>query len=104
MYLESVTRRRKLACGTALLVAFAGAPQAVAHDWGPTASSAHYLSIVKRVVPAVPGLSLAVADRDDRLVLTNGTGKTVIVKGYGYEPYLRFDGRGVWVNRRSPNR
>ena len=62
---------------------------------------------MKRVVPAVPGLSLAVADRDDRddrLVLTNGTGKTVIVKGYGYEPYLRFDGRGVWVNRRSPNR
>jgi hypothetical protein len=26
----------------------------------------------------------------------------VIVEGYEAEPYLRFDARGVWLNRRSP--
>lgn len=43
-------------------------------------------------------------DRDDRLVLTNEAGKTMVVKGYSLEPYLRFDGRGVWMNQHSPSR
>jgi len=79
------------------------APLARTHG-GPNADSSHFLSVVIGVVPPVPGLELAVAERDDRLVVTNNTGKTVIVSGYTLEPYLRFDARGVWVNRHSPSR
>lgn len=50
------------------------------------------------------GLDVAIADRDDRLVMTNGSDRTVVVQGYSYEPYLRFDAGGVWMNMRSPSR
>lgn len=89
--------------GLLLVAALAVAPGAGAHG-GRSASSAHFLSTVLGVTPPVPGLDLSVADRDDRLVMVNRTGKTVMVRGYTYEPYLRFDTRGVWVNMHSPSR
>ena len=98
--------RRLLQVGAAVALALAVAPAAGAHG-DPTGksdvSSVHFLSVLTVLTPEVPGLELSVADRNDRLVLTNDTGKTVIVKGYSNEGYLRFDTRGVWVNRHSPN-
>lgn len=84
-------------------VALALPAGALAHG-GPRSTSKRFLSVVTGIVPPVPGLDVSVADRDDRLVITNNTGKTVIVKGYENEPYLRFDARGVSVNRHSPSR
>jgi hypothetical protein len=60
-------------------------------------------SAVRTIRPAVPGLELAVVDGDRRLTLRNNTRRTIIVRGYDDEPYLRFlpDGK-VERNMRSP--
>lgn len=47
-------------------------------------------SEVRAIVPAVNGLEAKVIDGDQFLQITNGSGKTVVVKGYDNEPYLRF--------------
>lgn len=100
---SSTWPRRLLALAATLASALVVVAAAAAHG-GPAAGSSHYLSTIVAIEPAVPNLELRVLDRDDRLVLTNGTGEVVIVSGYQFEPYLRFDATGVWVNRHSPNR
>ena len=39
---------------------------------------------------------------DARLRLSNYSGKTIVIRGYQGEPYLRFDKSGVFQNMRSP--
>jgi hypothetical protein len=75
----------------------------------PAAADAHrgtaltgYVSTVSALSPAVLGVDVAVLGGDDRLRISNYSGKTIVVLGYEHEPYLRFDGRGVWANVRSP--
>jgi hypothetical protein len=75
----------------------------------PAGSSAHpgstltgYVSTVSAVVPNVLGLNALVLGGDDRLRLSNYSGKTVVILGYEGEPYLRFDKAGVWANTLSP--
>jgi hypothetical protein len=68
-------------------------------------ADAALVSELRGVLPPAEGLELEVADGDRFLLLTNGTGKQVIVKGYDDEPYLRFlPNRVVQVNERSPSK
>ena len=46
------------------------------------------------ITPTMPGPSAVLIDRDDRIRLTNGSDRTLVVLGYEGEPYLRFDAGG----------
>jgi hypothetical protein len=81
-----------------LVLALVCVPAAGAHGGGDKG----YRSTVKSLRPAVQGIELRVIDNDDRLRLENGSGKTIVVKGYGGEPYIRFGDGGVFENRNSP--
>jgi hypothetical protein len=68
-----------------LLVALAAAaPAALAHQGNP-----NYLSQVDAISPATPGLKVEVLNRDDRLLLTNRSGRDVLVRDYEDAPYAR---------------
>jgi hypothetical protein len=75
----------------------------------PTAVIAHpgstltgYVSTVSVVVPNVLGVNALVLGGDDRLRVSNYSGKTIVILGYQGEPYLRFDKTGVYANSFSP--
>jgi hypothetical protein len=57
---------------------------------------------VTGIRPATPGLEVRVLDGDDRLALSNKTGKTITVLGYAGEPYARLTPDAAYRNRRSP--
>jgi hypothetical protein len=65
-------------------------------------TTGNYVSSVTSIVPPISGLTVTVIGRDDQVLLTNGTGKDVLVAGYQDEPYLRFLAEGVYANDRSP--
>jgi hypothetical protein len=83
----------------AALAALLACPAAAAHGDG---AARGFTSTVTTVRPALAGLTVAVEDGDDQLVLTNDTDETVVIRGYSGEPYLRFTGDGVYRNERSP--
>jgi hypothetical protein len=90
--------------------AFLLGPAVVAVLLAPAAGLSHpktyipkgYVSNISAVVPNVLGLSANVLGGDERLRLSNYSGKTVVVLGYQGEPYLRFAKSGVYVNELSP--
>jgi len=83
----------------AMMLAALLSPTAHAHGGNPD-----FRSEFRAVAPAVPGLQVQVLNYDDRLLLINRTGKTVLVRGYEREPYARLLADGtVEVNRRSPS-
>ncbi len=66
-------------------------------------ASYHYRTYITSITPKVPGLSVEVLEFADRLLLRNGTGKTVTVYGYSGEPYARVLPNGsAQQNRLSP--
>ena len=79
---------------------YALAPTATAH--GPTFTGTGYISNVSAVEPNVLGMFVNVVGGDARLRLSNYSGKTILIRGYQGEPYLRFDKSGVFQNMRSP--
>jgi hypothetical protein len=84
----------------AIAVALALCPVAGAHGDG---AQRGFRSSVTAIAPAVEGLEVVVLDGDDRLLLTNRTGRRVEILGYDGEPYLRFEpGGGVLRNTASP--
>lgn len=88
---------RRLALAVLLLAALPAAP-AAAHQGNP-----NYRSIVHGITPRVPGLSVSVVNYDDHFLVHNASGRTVVVKGYDGEPYIRFEKDGtVQVNHNSP--
>lgn len=90
--------RRAIVVAVALLLALA--PAAQAHQGNP-----NFRSSVRTITPAVDGLEAQVVNFDDSIELRNRSGRTLIVKGYRGEPYVRIAADGaVSVNRRSPSR
>jgi hypothetical protein len=75
----------------------AGAAQA-----HPGSKLTGYVSTVSAVVPNVLGVNAFVLGGDDRLRISNYSGKTLVILGYEGEPYLRFERSGVYANTRSP--
>jgi len=69
------------------------------------AKDAGVVSELRGTDPSVAGLEIDVSGGDRFLLLRNGSGKEVIVKGYEDEPYLRFlPNRVVEENVRSPSK
>jgi hypothetical protein len=87
------------ALGVAALVACLVAAGAQAHF---DTAKLGYRSTVKEIEPPIPGVRAKVLYGDDQVWLENRSGKTVVIKGYGGEPYLRFAPEGIFVNINSP--
>ena len=87
------------ALGVAALLACLVAPGAEAH-FGT--AKLGYRSTIESVKPRVPGAQLKVLYGDDQVWLDNRSGETVVINGYGGEPYLRFAPKGIFVNINSP--
>jgi hypothetical protein len=84
----------------AAMAVLASAQAASAHEPGED-----FLSTVNSVRPTIAGLTIHVAERDEALRLANKTGKTIEVRGYEGEPYLRLLPNGVVeINDNSPTR
>ncbi len=88
---------RILSCVAAAAALLACVPVALAHEGSP-----NFLSQINDVTPAADGVTVEVLNRDDRLLLHNTSGKTVLIDGYSEEPYARVEPDGtVSVNRNS---
>jgi hypothetical protein len=86
------------ALALAAAVAAAVAAPAWAHQGNP-----NYRSVIDRVNPVVPGVKFQVLGYDTQFQVTNRSGKTVTIYGYGGEPYVRILGDGtVQQNHLSP--
>jgi hypothetical protein len=95
-----IAARARLLVALCALLAMCGP----ASSWAQ-AADAGVVSELQGVQPPAAGLELEVVGGDRFLVLTNGTSKEVIVKGYDDEPYLRFlPNRVVEVNTRAPSK
>jgi hypothetical protein len=87
------------ALGVAALLACLLVPGAEAH-FGT--GKLGYRSTIEGLQPRVRGVEVKVLYGDDQVWMNNRSGETVVIDGYGGEPYLRFAPRGIFVNINSP--
>jgi hypothetical protein len=88
---------RTLASAAAVAALLVSASAALAHQGSP-----NFLSQINAITPRVEGVEVTVLNRDDRLLLQNTSGRTVVIEGYSGEPYARITGDGeVLVNTDS---
>jgi hypothetical protein len=87
------------ACSAIALIVTA--PPASAHATGGPQPS-DYNTIVRRISPPLPGVTVRSIDLGNELELRNETHTDVLVLGYEHEPYLRIGPNGVFRNERSP--
>jgi hypothetical protein len=86
-----------IACAVALVLVLPAAA-AVAHKGNP-----NYKSDLDGLTRQIQGVKVEVLNYDDRLLLTNDSGKDVVIRGYDGEPYARLLADGtVQENRLSP--
>jgi hypothetical protein len=79
---------------------FALAPLVEAH---PKSGQQHgFIATVSAIDPNVLGVRASVLGGDDRLLVQNLSGETVVIFGYEGEPFLRFGRAGVFRNVHSP--
>ncbi len=94
--------RRGTVGALVMLAVLAPGGTAFAHTGTSGTATSNYRTRVTAVQPAVPDLSVRVADLDGRITLTYTGPGTIVVEGYEGEPYLRFSPTGVERNRHSP--
>lgn len=103
-------RRSRRALSLTALIAVA-LHAALPGPLGPPVAQAHdgrhdFEILLSGIAPieAGAGIELRVLDYDERIELTNRSGKTVIVLGYEGEPYARIESTGpVQLNLHSPS-
>jgi hypothetical protein len=87
--------------GLLALASIAAAPAASAHTVGGNGAT-NFSTRLASFGPDIPaGITLRVVENGNRLELDNNSDHTVIVLGYGEEPYLRVSPSGVDENQRS---
>ena len=90
--------RRVLAVVGVVIATLSVPATALAHTSNPKTET-----IIRRVTPQTPGLTLTVLDRNDRFQLLYRGSKTIIIYGYSGDEYARFlPGGIVQVNHNSP--
>jgi hypothetical protein len=89
---------RRALC-VAALITFLVAPAAQAHF---DTAKLGYRSTIEDVEPRMPGIRMKVLYGDDQIWLENRSGKTIVIDGYGDEPYIKFAPAGIFVNINSP--
>lgn len=94
-------RRALLAIALAGAFLVVTATPAGAHGLGGLKPT-NYETVLQRVTPTVPGLTVTIVDLGTKVELTNDGTREVLVLGYDDEPYLRVGPRGVFENTRSP--
>ncbi|WP_022926957.1 hypothetical protein [Patulibacter americanus] len=76
--------RRLVVLLTAITACLLAAAPVSAHQADP-----NYDSVLRGVVPQVPGLEVSILARGDELAIVNRTGKALEIPGYRNEPYLQ---------------
>ena len=79
------------------------ATPAAAHVSGMGLSAWNYQTTVNGISPPVSGLAIGVREGGNWIILTNTTGRNIIVIGYLGEPYLRVGPAGIYENANSPS-
>ena len=86
-----------VALSTLATLLLTAAPLAQAHQGNP-----EFRSVVTGIRPNAAGLQVRVLGFDDRLELTNRSGKTVVISGYEGEPYARILADGTVLSESIP--
>ena len=92
--------RRGLALLGVLGAAVLAAPCAEAHY---NTAKLGYRSQVLALSPPIPGVKAKVLYGDDQVLLTDRSGKTIVIRGYSGEPYLLFKDNEIYFNSNSPS-